>query len=356
MPVENYVQEKLNGLGLELKHFDSEKALDVEWQALNVFNNLSKQEGFPEDPPTLLQDMINAMKSIPDFVAFKNWIVWRGEEAIAGVSYDFLKTEENKHLLQFNIYVLPELRRQGIGTLLLRIITDSAESLKRRLLLSSTASNIPSGEAFMQNLKAEMALAEDENQLMIEEVDTDLMENWVMRATERARDLELVLWTGPYPEDQLEKIAAMLQVMNTAPTADLDIEDMNFTPDQLRQTDGTLAARGIERWTMLVRDPQNDAIAGYTQLYQKVSEPHKMMQGDTGVFPEYRGRGIGRWLKAAMIQKVLNERPDVQYIRTGNASSNQAMLKINHEMGFRLYKTLKNWQIETTKVKEYMDA
>lgn len=38
----------------------------------------------------------------------------------------------------------------------------------------------------------------------------------------------------------------------------------------------------------------------------------------------------------------------------GNASSNAAMLKINHEMGFKLRKTWKNWQIESSKVKEYL--
>jgi len=356
MSVKNYVHERLNELGLELKYFDSEKATGTEWQALNTFHNHGKLEMSPEDPPTPLQDTINGLKSIPEFVVSKYWIVWRGEEAIAGVSYEFLKAEENRHLLEFDIYILPEFRRQGIGKLLLQIIVDSAESHKRRLLLGNTDSSILAGEAFMQRLGAEMGLAVDENRLVTGEVDGDLMQRWVTKAQERAGDLELVLWTGPYPEDQLEKIAAMLQVMNTAPTDDLDIEDVKFTPEQLRQTDETLAARNIERWTMLVCDPQNGAFAGYTQLYWKATVPHKIYQGDTGVFPEYRGRGIGRWLKAAMMQKALAERPDVKYIDTGNASSNQAMLKINHEMGFRLHKTWKNWQIETNKVKEYMDT
>ena len=199
-----------------------------------------------------------------------------------------------------------------------------------------------------------MALASDSNELLIDDVDPDLMQKWVEQAAERAGDLRLELWIGPYPEDELEKIAEMKQIMNTAPTDELDIEDSTITPEQLRKTDDSLEPRGVERWTMAVRDPQNKHFAGYTEVFWKASEPDRLGQGETGVVPEYRGRGIGRWLKAAMIQKVMLERPEVKKIRTDNASSNRAMLKVNHEMGFKLRKTWKNWQIECDQVREYL--
>jgi GNAT superfamily N-acetyltransferase len=74
----------------------------------------------------------------------------------------------------------------------------------------------------------------------------------------------------------------------------------------------------------------------------------------TGVFPEYRSKGLGRWLKAAMLQRVLTERPVVKYVRTGNADSNAAMLKINNQLGFRPYYSDALWQVELAAVLNYL--
>jgi len=74
----------------------------------------------------------------------------------------------------------------------------------------------------------------------------------------------------------------------------------------------------------------------------------------TGVFPEYRNKGLGRWLKAAMLEKVLKERPEVKYVRTGNADVNAAMLKINTELGFQPYMADALWQVEIDRVLTYL--
>ena len=55
------------------------------------------------------------------------------------------------------------------------------------------------------------------------------------------------------------------------------------------------------------------------------------------MLPKYRGHGLGKWLKAAMLEKVLAERPAVKFVRTGNADENVPMLKINHALGFKPY-------------------
>ena len=82
--------------------------------------------------------------------------------------------------------------------------------------------------------------------------------------------------------------------------------------------------------------------------------PEILGQGMTAVYPEYRNRGLGRLLKAAMLEKVLRERPQVKLIRTGNADSNAPMLKINTELGFKRYMSQVIWQVETEKVIQYL--
>ena len=55
-------------------------------------------------------------------------------------------------------------------------------------------------------------------------------------------------------------------------------------------------------------------IAGFTQIYRNPAHPELLDQGDTGVFPQFRNRGIGRWLKAAMLEEVLRHYPEARRI------------------------------------------
>ena len=62
-------------------------------------------------------------------------------------------------------------------------------------------------------------------------------------------------------------------------------------------------------------------------------------QGDTAVVPRHRGRGLGRWLKAANLEAVRRAHSKLRSVYTYNAASNRWMLDINVAMGFRPYRT-----------------
>ena len=55
------------------------------------------------------------------------------------------------------------------------------------------------------------------------------------------------------------------------------------------------------------------------------------------------------------MDKILTERSQAKYIRTGNADSNGPMLKINHELGFKPYISRMTWQIEADKLAAYLN-
>lgn len=66
-------------------------------------------------------------------------------------------------------------------------------------------------------------------------------------------------------------------------------------------------------------------------------EPHKVLQSLTGVGEAFRGRGLGKWLKADMLLHVRDRYPEVRCIVTGNADVNAPMLSINTRMGFKTF-------------------
>jgi GNAT superfamily N-acetyltransferase len=234
------------------------------------------------------------------------------------------------------------------------VVADYAERQQRPTLLSFTTDRIPGGAAFMACMGAERGLENHLNQLLFADLDHALVQRWITQAEQHATDFELGFWEGPYPEDQLESIARLHDVMNTAPRGTLDLEDFHVTPAMIRDWERAMAASGDVRRTVYVRERATGAFAGYSEVYWHANRPDLLWQGATGVFPQYRGYGLGRWLKAAMLVRVLNEWPNVRLIRTGNADSNAPMLKINHELGFMLYSSNTIWQIDLARVRAYL--
>lgn len=334
---------------------DIQNATADEYARFNECRNRMRAEKLPDDPPIPLEELIQGLQNWP---THEDYWVWVAREAAAptilGFAEVWVPREDNLHLAAFNIEVLTGYRRRGIGRELLARVVEAAQREGRRILMADTLALIPAGEAFMARLGAERGLESHTNQLAIGEIDTDLLDMWRKRARERAAGFELGLWEGPYPEADIEAVVALYGLLNQQPMGDLDVEDFRFTPALLRQQEQNLLARGMERWTLYARETSTGRFAGYTEVFWSPNRPEVVSQGMTGVFPEYRNRGLGRWLKAEMMLKILAGRPQARFVRTGNADSNAPMLKINTEMGFRPFISRCVWQVETERVARYL--
>jgi len=223
-------------------------------------------------------------------------------------------------------------------------------------MIGLTVSSAPAGEAFMRRIGATMGLPMRISQLDLRDLNRDLIPLWQERARERATGYEILLWTGRTPEEYIDEYLKVVEAMNRAPLGVLQLEDQHWTPEQLRQWEDAERARGSERWTMVAREKATGAFAGFTEVSWHPNRPELLRQAGTGVLEPYQNLGLGRWLKAAMLEKVLRERPQVKRIRTGNATVNEPMLKINIELGFKPYQSEYFWQIEVPKVRAYLEG
>jgi GNAT superfamily N-acetyltransferase len=245
--------------------------------------------------------------------------------------------------------VLPEARRQGIGTELLGRIAEAA-ALDGRTILGGGTIESSAGDEFCKALGFETKATERKSRLSIADLDRGMLERWIERAAERGADYELFGFDDRCPDDVLEPYIALYDVTNTAPRDDLDMEDEVMTPERWREQEEKAIAKGDSCWILLARHRETGELAGFTQFFFAPYSEDVAWQGWTAVHPGHRDKGLGRWLKAANAIRLLDERPAVQHVDTWNAFSNAPMLGINIEMGFKLLRGYNDWQASTERV------
>jgi GNAT superfamily N-acetyltransferase len=335
--------------------FDHRHASESEYRALHAFTTRLRVEMMPDDPTTPFEEAVAAWRGLPDATNMTFWVARSSDgEVLARGQVSYTDAVENAHMLQGAIQVLSEHRRQGLGRRLLERIASTMRERNRTLMITDTIGRVPAGARFVERIGGTPGLETHVHQLRIAELDRELLGRWSVRARESAPQFELGRWDGDYSEADLAAIVELRQVMSTQPLGSLPVQLTHVTPEQLRLVERMLAPRGIRRTTMVARHRPSGRFAGFTETFWKPSAPEILQQGDTGVFPEHRGHGIGRWLKAAMLEHVLAEHPEIRFVRTGNADVNAAMLSINRELGFRPYVSRTLWQVELAAIEEYL--
>lgn len=260
---------------------------------------------------------------------------------------------DNAHLLQADLAVVPEARRRGVGRALAAWALGVARRRQRRLVVGASHDTVPAGEAFARALGAREGLRSRVNELDLGRHRERLfggdgiVARWIADGPVRAPDYAVGWLPHPLAEAVLEPLAVLKGSMNDAPRGTLDVEDRAYTAASLREGDAYAAARGDVAWTLLAHRRSDGAFAGFTDLYWNPDNPRVAHQGDTAVAPEHRGHGLGRWLKALMLERLHRERPDVRVVRTGNADTNAAMLGINEALGFAVAREAIVWQVAT---------
>jgi GNAT superfamily N-acetyltransferase len=161
---------------------------------------------------------------------------------------------------------------------------------------------------------------------------------------------------GAAPDEHIDEVVSMFDVMNTAPRDDLEIQDERTVPEHVRAWERFAAASGDQWWALYARHEESGGFVGYTHVSWNPASPQTVFQYGTAVRPEHRGHAIGKWLKATMLRRIIDERPEVVDVRTGNADSNDAMLGINYGLGFRPYIAATWWQVKLDTVRNYLEG
>ena len=320
---------------MTIEELDLAAVDDATLVQLAELSTIEERELAPDDPPVEVAEEADELRELPSFEERFLWVARDPDGRLLGrATLEIEHREENHHLAQVALVVRPEARRGGVGRRLLDAVSERARAAGRTTLVTYGAAR-GDGAAAARALGAEAVLDERISRLRTADLDRSLLESWVARAPERAAGYSLVSWDGACPDELLERFGTVMAVMNTAPRGDVDMEDEVFTPQLIQDFEASLERKGTTVWTVAARHDETGQLAGYTALFFPKHRPWYAEQGDTGVDPAHRNKGLGRWLKAANLLRLLDERPEVRAVDTGNATSNEPMLNINVALGFR---------------------
>lgn len=152
-------------------------------------------------------------------------------------------------------------------------------------------------------------------------------------ATGISAGYQLQFFPGGPPDDLIEAYArAKAEVRDVD---DGELRPSSYDPERLRDSLDTLHRRGMKPYIVLARHDQSGEVAGLTEVVVPAQHPTRADQYDTIVAQDHRGYGIDRAIKARMLLELRSAEPELIEVQTWNAQANEAMLKVNAELGYR---------------------
>ena len=346
---------------MEIRSFDMRHATMDEWASFHKVRKDVWSFLYPGDPildDVTRESIMDGSLSENDIIAYT--VIEKGNPenliALARITFaleDSPSYQGNEHICNLELTVLPSYQRKGVARQLLNAIHELAQSRNKSLLVGTIQSE--GGRIFLGKLGGTEALENRENRFDLKDVDWPMVEEWDREGRSQSPDASLEFVTS-IPDDILEDYCRVYtEVMNQAPRDELQVGDEIFAPERWKDDEKRMNDSGATHLTAFIREDNGD-ISGLTDVYYFPSMVPQIHQLLTGVQEEYRGQGKGKWLKAAMLLKIRNQFPDIETIITYNATLNKPMLAINERLGFKLVRELYMFQVELSKVKEYLES
>ena len=328
--------------------FDPATADAAAWRRFHELRRMREKERRPDDPVQPDAEAEARMKK-PNPYDQQHWyLVQRDGVAVGSVSGEGVlpanpEYETNKHLFWAEIYVRPDVRRQGVASRSLPVVLDIMAAHGSSVV--GFFADAESGHGFLKWMGAEQKLTDIESRLKLSELDWAMAERWAKEGVERSPETKLEIYDGALPEAVHEDFSTQITTMlNTMPMEGLDIGQIIITPERIKDWSERQALSGEIPHTVLTREPDG-VISGITDVTWAAFRRTLIHQNFTGVLPSARGRGLGKWIKAAMLLHLREIYPDAEWVVTDNAHSNDPMLKINRTLGFKPYRTGVEYQI-----------
>ncbi len=228
-----------------------------------------------------------------------------------------------------NMAVDPLKQRLGIGSALYGQILAELQPLEALLVRSKTRENMIAGKAFLKHRGFVEIYREWESHLQVAGFPAEPFKQYIERAASQNVASTTLAEEAKLDPDCYRKLH---ELWYEKIAYDIPLPDA-YTPISFEDF-MTRVVKGpniLSEGCFIAKVDGRYAGISWSQKFEK--EPNVLWQTITGVLREYRGRGIAIALKLRVVDFAARNGYDV--IKTWNSSANDAMLGINHKLGFQ---------------------
>jgi mycothiol synthase len=340
--------------GIAVRRVGFRSGSDGELAAMHLVESEIEAERRPGSSLQPLESYVAFARHLPTQFDDHTWLAETTEGTPVGCSAGWSNSAGDPTVMDCYVYVRKPWRRRGVGGQLARPVIDTAAAEGRSSLVGSTFDSVPAGAAFALRLGARAARVNRTSELRMSDVDWDLVQSWIDAGRTRALGYSLDSWDGPFPDELAGDAAAFHHLVQAKPRDDLDTADVVLRADHVVELDRALVEAGRQRWTIFVRDRSGRCVGG-TEVTFEPWDATVALQQNTAIGEAHRGRGLAKWVKASMLDRIRRERPEVERVRTSNAFSNAPMLAINNTLGFTIIEARTEWQGQTAELRRAPD-
>jgi ribosomal protein S18 acetylase RimI-like enzyme len=253
----------------------------------------------------------------------------------------FTRTGQD-HLAELNLCVHPAERRNRTGSRLLEAAVAAARQDGRRCVIAQAEAGSP-GDRFLPARGFRRVLTLTFTRLTLAEADITAL----TEITEQSHPgYRLSSWEGTVPDGLAETFVASRRAMDDMPMGSTDFGTVTWDLKRVRAAAAAIEKRGDLLHTVVAIDESDGSIAGFTELVVPGDGKGNGQHYSTGVLPEHRGHGLGRWMKAASIRHAFERHPDLSGLLTDTADNNLYMRHINDALGYAPTHTTFEYQLD----------
>jgi GNAT superfamily N-acetyltransferase len=253
-----------------------------------------------------------------------------------GVLVVDLPTRDNLHLVWAQIFIHPDHRRRGHGSVLMNEALRITREAGRNTIWVGAGEDDQGARCFMEKFGFRYASHDARRRQVLADVDDTEVRRLLASAEAAAADYYLQRLRPPTSDELLSELVEVTAAINDAPMGDLTYEDEKFDLQRVQDLETALLGRGECGYRVIARHRETGEVGGHTMVITHPLRPDVGMQADTAVARQHRGHRLGLLLKIDMMRWLAEVEPQLKVIETWNNADNTFMINVNEALGYRM--------------------